>query len=136
SFIQRKSDQNILIVHRLVQVVVKDTMSKERQRGYLEQIVHVINTVSPSTEFSTWTLCQRYLLQAQTLAKLIEQENVHLSEAAQFLCRVGGYLHQRGLYDEAEKLLLQASTMAETLVGVDDPTHIPILNTLARVYYL
>ena len=75
SFIQRKSDQNILIVHRLVQAVVKDTMSEERQREYMEQIVRVINTVFPSAEFSNWPLCQRYLLQAQTVAKLIEQGN-------------------------------------------------------------
>ena len=136
SFIQRKSDQNILIVHRLVQAVVKDTMNEERQREYLEQIVRAINTVFPSTEFSTWALCQRYLLQAQTIAKLIEQEHVLLSEASQLLCRVGEYLHLRGLYDEAERLLTQASVIEETLVGTDHPTLIPILNTLARVYYL
>ena len=136
SFIQRKSDQNILIIHRLVQIVVKDGMSEERQREYVEQIVRVINTVFPSTEFSTWTLCQSYLLQAEMVAKLIEQENTLLSEAAQLLCRVGNYLQQRALYDEAERLLLQASVMAEALVGLDHPTLIPILNTLARIYYL
>src|SRR5262249_34938833 len=54
SLIQRKSDQNILIVHRLVQTVVKDTMSEERQHAYVEQVVRVMNAVFPPPHFPTW----------------------------------------------------------------------------------
>lgn len=136
SLIQRKSDQNILIVHRLVQAVVKDAMSEEQQRAYVEQVVRVMNMVFPSGEFSTWPQRQRYLLQAQTVAKLIEQQNLRLSEAAQFLCHLGGYLHLRSLYNEAESVLLLASVIEEALSGEDSLTFIIILNTLAKVYYL
>jgi tetratricopeptide (TPR) repeat protein len=136
SFVRRKSDQNILIVHRLVQAVVKEAMSEERQREYMEQVVRVINTVFPSPEFPNWSRCQRYLLQAQTAGKLIQQGNVLLPEASQLLYRVGGYLYQRGLYDEAEGLLTRASVMAEVLLGGDHPTLIPILNMLGKVYFL
>jgi tetratricopeptide (TPR) repeat protein len=136
SLIQRKSDQNILIVHRLVQAVAKESMSEERQRLYVEQVVHVMNTVFPSTHFPTWPQCQRYLLQAQTVAKLIEQWNVYPTETDQLLRRIGEYLLQRGLYYEGERVLLQASVMGEAFAGVDHPTLIPILDTLARSYIL
>jgi tetratricopeptide (TPR) repeat protein len=135
SLIQRKSDQNILIVHRLVQAVVRDGMSEERQRAYVEQVARVMNTVFPWPHFPTWAQCQRYLLQAQTVAKLIEQRNVRFAEAAQLLLRMGEYLIQRGMYHEAEGVLLQAKALEETLVDVDHPILIRILNTLPWVYH-
>ena len=132
SFIRRKSDQHILIV----QAVVKEAMSEEQQREYMEQVVRVIDTVFPSPGFSKWSQCQRHLLQAQTATKLIQQRNIHLPEAPQLLYRVGEYLYQRGLYEEAEGLLTQASSITEALFGADHPTLIPILNTLGKVYFL
>ncbi|TMC19056.1 MAG: TIR domain-containing protein [Chloroflexi bacterium] len=93
SFIRRKSDQNMLIVHRLVQAVIKDTLSEEQQCEYIEKIVHVIDAVFPSAEFSNWSRCQRYLLQAQTCAKLIQEKRLLLAEASQLLYRVGVYLY-------------------------------------------
>jgi tetratricopeptide (TPR) repeat protein len=135
SLVRRKSDQNMLILHRLVQVVAKDSMSKDKQREYREQIVRVIDTVFPSPDFPNWSLCQRYLLQAQACAKLIQQQNVLLSEASRLLCRVGIYLSERGLYDEAEVLLTQALTIEETLFGAEHPEVPPVLNALAGVYH-
>ena len=136
SLIQRQSEGNILIVHRLVQIVVKETMSEERQREYGEQVVRLLNTVFPYAEYSTWPPCQRYLLQAQTVAKLIEEENIRLPEAAQLLCHLGGYLHQRALYDEAERVLLPSLEMEEALGGEEHPALIDILDTLAKLYFL
>ncbi len=135
SLVRREPARNILIVHRLVQTVVKDTLSKERQQDYVEQVVRVINTVFPSAEFSNWTLCQRYLPQAQACAKLIQQQNVLLPEASQLLYRMGTYLYQRGLYEQAATLLIQASTLEETLFGADHHGIVPILNALAGAYH-
>jgi tetratricopeptide (TPR) repeat protein len=135
SLVRRKSDQNILIIHRLVQVVAKETMSKERQREYIEQIVRVIDTVFPSPDFPNWSQCQRYLLQAQACAKLIQQQGILLPEASQLLCRVGIYLSERGLYNEAEVLLTQALTIEEALFGADHPRVPTVLNALAGVYH-
>lgn len=135
SLIQRESNRSILIVHRLIQAVVRSSINEERQRTYLEQVVRVIDTIFPEPEFSNWQLCQRYLPQAQACAKLIQQRTVLLPEAYAFLLRAGTYLSERGLYDEAEALLGQARTIGETLFGIDDVRVIPILNALATVYY-
>jgi tetratricopeptide (TPR) repeat protein len=134
SLVRREPARNILIVHRLVQAVVKDTLSQERQQEYVEQVVRVINTVFPFAEFSNWTQCQRYLPQAQACARLIQQQNILLPEAPQLLGRVGKYLYQRGLYDQAEVLLIQASAIQETLFGADHYEIVPVLNALAMVY--
>src|SRR5262249_39657664 len=133
--VRREPARNILIVHRLVQAVVKDTLSKARQQEYIGLVIRVLSTVFPSAEFSNWPQCQRYLPQAQACAKLIQQQNVLLPEASQFLYRAGAYLYERGLYEQAEALIIQASTLQETLFGTDHPEIVPILNALAGVYH-
>ena len=75
------------------------------------------------------------LPQAQACVRLIQQHNLLLPEASDFLLRTGSYLSERGLYDEADALLSQARTNSETLFGLDDIRVIPILNALATVYY-
>jgi tetratricopeptide (TPR) repeat protein len=135
SFVRREPTRNILIMHRLVQGVVKDTLNQDKQQEYVEQIVRLINTVFPSAEFSNWLECQRYLPQAQACAKLIQQQSVLLPEASQLLYRVGTYLYQRGLYDQAEVILLQASALQEALFGTNHHEIVPILNELAGVYH-
>lgn len=135
SLIQRESKRNILIVHRLVQTVVKNTLSEDLQLEYVQRVVRVLDTVFPKPEFSNWPLCQRYLPQVQACARLIQQYNMLLPEASALLRRTGIYLSDRGLYDEAEMLLAQARTIAETLFGTEDVRVIPFLNALAAVYY-
>jgi tetratricopeptide (TPR) repeat protein len=135
SLIKRESNQNDLSVHRLVQAVVKDTLSDEQQQVYGEHVVNVMDTLFPSPDFSNWATCQRYLPQAQACAKLIQQHKILLPRASQLLYRVGTYLTERGLYDEAEALLKQASVIEETLFGTDHPGILPLLNALANVYY-
>lgn len=135
SLIQREPTRAILIVHRLVQIIIKGMMSEERQKEFVECIVRVIDTVFPVPELANWTRCQKYLPQAQVCAGLVKQYQVLLPEAAQFLCRVGIYLSERGLYDEAEALLVQAGDLTESLFGKDHPDNLPILNALANVFY-
>jgi tetratricopeptide (TPR) repeat protein len=135
SLIQRDSDRNALVIHRLVQAVVKGAMSEEQQQEYAEQVVRVLDAVFPSADLFNWSLCQRYLPQAQACARLIQQRNILLPEASQLLYRVGMCLSERGLYDEAEVLFRQASAIGESLFGTDYPGILAILNALANVYY-
>jgi tetratricopeptide (TPR) repeat protein len=135
SFVRRKSDQNILIVHRLVQAVIKEEMSDDKRHDYSKLVVHAINAAFPTPKLSNWAQCQKYLSQAQACAKLIQQENILLPEAAQLFYRMGRYLYQRGVYHEAEALLLHTLTMEEALFGTDHPDLIPTLNMLARIQY-
>ncbi len=136
SLIQRKSDQNILTVHRLVQAVIKSSLSEEQQQEHIERLTRIMSMIFPVSDFSNWAQCQRYLPQAQACAKLIQHRKLLLPEAAQLLYRIGTYLTERGLYDEAEALLLQASTIEETLFGPDHSGIIPLLNALAKIYYV
>lgn len=135
SLIQREPHQRILIVHRLVQAVARDTISQERQQQYVQDVISVIKAVFPVPDFPHWSACQRYLQQAQSGAKLIIQQDIETSEAKQLCSLVGTYLYRRGVYSEAEALLLRASVIAETLLGSDHFDMVPVLNVLAKVYY-
>ncbi len=136
SLIQRKSDQHILTIHRLVQMVIKSTLSEERQRDQIARLTRVMSTIFPPAEFANWALCQRYLPQAQACARLIQQQHILLPEAAQLLYRIGTYLIERGLYNQAEELLTQAMTIETTLFGPDHTGLLPISNALAQTYYI
>lgn len=135
SLVQREPSRTVLLVHRLVQVVIKGMMSEEQQRGYVEQVVRMLNATFPSPGLANWARCQRYLPQARVCAELLKQHHILLPEAVQLFLRVGLYLSERGLYDEAEVFLTQARAIEEDFLGKEDRESIPLLNALANIYY-
>ncbi len=134
SLIHRQTDKRLLMIHRLVQVVVQNTISEEQKQEYIEQLTRVLNLAFPSGEFRNWAACQRYLPQARFYAQLIQQQQIRIPEATHLLHRVGTYVFQRGLYPEAEELLKQALSLEERRVGKEHPDLVPLLNTLAAIY--
>ena len=132
SFMRRKA--KMLTLHRLVQAVIKDGMSRETYQEWVGRTIRVVNAAFPDGEFATWASCERYLSHAQVCVGLIEQENVSMSEAANLLNRVGYYLTKRTRYAEAEPLLLQALAIGEQLWGPEHLDTAAILNNLATVY--
>lgn len=135
SLIQRDPTRNILLVHRLVQIVIKGEMSEEQQQAFIERVVCIVAAAFPMPEIVNWELCQRYLPQAQMCAKVILSNNMLLPEAVQLLYHVGCYLSERGLYNEAEQLLGQAISLNEDLPEANAARLIALLNALANASY-
>jgi tetratricopeptide (TPR) repeat protein/DNA-binding XRE family transcriptional regulator len=135
SLIRRNPNSKTLTIHRLVQAVLKDRMDENTQRQYAERVVLAVNCVFPDAEFSTWSLCQRYLAQAQVCAVLIKQWGMKFAEASRLLHRVGQYLYQRARYAEAELLYQQALEIREQVLGSEHPEVATILSNLASLYW-
>lgn len=92
SLIRRDPRKNMLIVHRLVQAVIKDGMNEERQREWAERAVRVISHAFPDPRnVVTWTRCRQYLPQAKVAVALIEQWNMKFVEASDLLKRMQYY---------------------------------------------
>jgi tetratricopeptide (TPR) repeat protein len=134
SFIRRNPDTSTLSMHRLVQVVLKDAMTENEQRQWAEQAVRVMNQVFPLPEVNNWPLCERYLLNAQTCASLIEQWGMTFPEATHLLNQTGAYLQEHTRYSEAERLLQRTFTIYEQVLGTNHPDTASSLNNLALLY--
>ena len=134
SLIRRDIDTHTYSMHRLVQEVVKDKMDVATQRLWTERVVRAINHIFPAVNVATWPRCHRYLPHALVCATLIEQEQMAFPEAARLLSQAGKFLYERGQYSAPERLLQQALTIQEQVLGAEHPDTLTILDNLAAVY--
>lgn len=134
SLIKRNSEIKVLSIHRLVQTVLKNAMSKEMQKEWAERTVRAVNKTFPEAEFENLPRCQQYLPHAQVCAELIRQWGMKFAEAARLLHCSGRYLHKRGRYGEAEPLLQQAFNIRENMLEAIHPDLAQSLNDLGALY--
>jgi tetratricopeptide (TPR) repeat protein len=135
SLIRRNPDHHALSMHRLVQVVLKNTMSQDEQRQWVERAIQTVSYVFPVVEPTTWPQCQRYLPHALVCAELIQQWQIESIDAAWLLHATGRYLNDRAQYTEAESLLQRAVHAYEHMLlpGYLDTT--TSVKNLAGPYY-
>ena len=116
SLVYRNRVRETFSVHRLVQVVLKETMDEVEQRWWAERAIRAINRVFPDVqETEEWPECQQYLPHAQSSRKLIHEWSFEFEEAAQLLHRVGNYLRERSRDPHAEELYTRAEVIYEEL---------------------
>ncbi len=95
SLIKRNPTNKTLSLHRLVQAVLQDTMEKEEQRWWVEQVVLAVYAVSPSPEHKTWPQCERLLTQAMIATHWIDECKLVYEEAPRLLYDTAYYLQER-----------------------------------------
>jgi tetratricopeptide (TPR) repeat protein len=133
SLMRRDSKARTLWIHRLVQTVLKQGMTRNTQRMWAERAVRALDRAFPNVDFSNWPLCDRLLPQAQVCAKLINQWDFEFSEAARLLNEAGVYLSERGRYTDVEPLYQRALAI-RTILGPENPDVATTLNNLAGLY--
>lgn len=137
SLVKRWSEERLLSIHRLVQVVQIEMMGLEEQRQWAERIVHAVNLVfphKPKEDIAAWPLCLRYLEQAQTCALLIQHYDLRLPEVAELFERVGIYLAERAMYSLAESLFCMGLYVWEQQEQADYAHISSVLGNLGDVY--
>jgi tetratricopeptide (TPR) repeat protein/transcriptional regulator with XRE-family HTH domain len=137
SLVKRLAENHLLSIHRLVQAVQMDMLDTEEQRQWAERVVTAMNAVFPRDQrnvVASWSLCLRYLDQAQACANLIQQWKLTLTEGAELLYRTGRHLHEHVSYAEAEPLYQQAIHVREQGLGPEHPMVAQPLTGLANLY--
>lgn len=134
SLIHRDARKQTLTIHRLVQAVVRDSMTSTERRNWAECATRVVNRSFPDGEFENWSMCERLLAHVQTCAALIEAFDFHFPEAGSLLGRAGSYLHRRARYAEAEPLCRRALKIRETEFGTEHLEVATSLTDLARIF--
>jgi tetratricopeptide (TPR) repeat protein len=136
SLVKRHVENGILSVHRLVQVVQRESIEPEMQRQWAERVVRAVEQVVPADpdDVTTWPQCLHYLDQAQACNDLIASYQFTFIEAIALLNRVGGYLVGNALYPQAEPLHQRALALCEQQLGPQHPRTATSLERLAIVY--
>jgi tetratricopeptide (TPR) repeat protein len=117
SFVTRDATAKALTIHRLVQTVLRDSLSVIQHRQWMEHAVKLVNQFFPEIEFATWPQCEACVPHATLAAIWIQQGQINTGVAARLLDSLGYYLADRGRYREAEPFLRRASTMREQILG-------------------
>ncbi len=120
SLLQRNNDTDageVVSMHRLVQVVLKEQMGADTQRFWAEQAVEALNAVYPEPDFDYWLQCEAYLPHALLSFESIKQWNLASLAAARLLNRAGSYLYLRARYPQTRLLCERALAIAEGLAG-------------------
>jgi tetratricopeptide (TPR) repeat protein/transcriptional regulator with XRE-family HTH domain len=137
SLVRRDSNTHMLSIHRLVQIVQKESMDQETQRAWAERTVRVVNAAFPEATYGTGARYQYYLPHAQECATLITQYHLHFPEAARLLYEAGMFLYVHGFYPQSQALHQQALAIREQVLGSDHQAtaeSLNILGMLARIY--
>jgi len=137
SLLRRNPDTKMLTIHRLVQAVIQDRMSEEKQHQWAERTVQAVQRTFPEVKdnLALWRRCQQYILHAQACISLIEQRKITSPAAVRLLKQTGAYLRECGQYTQAETVLRKALDVAKLILGPEHPDVAEILHDLALLYF-
>lgn len=134
SLIGREPDARILTVHRLVQVVLQDSLSAKTCAVWKRSAISAVTATFPDPQFESWALCERLSPHALVCANWIEQEQMTSVDVTTLLNSAGRYLSQRARYSEAHQLYQQTLCIREKLFGPRHAEIAPVLHNLADLY--
>jgi tetratricopeptide (TPR) repeat protein len=133
SLIRRVPDTQTLNIHRLVQIVLKDSLGSHEQRLWAERTIRAVNRAFPTFEPQTLEDCRRYLPHAQLCSEYIDEYEFAFPEAARLCNEAASCLKVYGSYQQATKMLLAALTIRRKIIA-NNRDIANTLNDLGAVY--
>ena len=134
SLVQRQVETRTLSLHRLVQAVVRQQMSKQEQIVWLRRVIAAINTAIPEEPYEAWSQCERLLPHLLACATMLsdQQGGCNLGKV---LRKAADYLRERIQYEQAESLYKRALRIWEQENPPDHREGMHALNGLAGLCY-
>ncbi len=108
-----------LSVHRLVQDVVRATLTEDEQRDWAERAVQAVAAALPECEPSHFGQFLRFVPQAHTAIELVSRWQLRTAEAARVLDGMGSYYQLTGNYAASLRLLNGALRLRKQRLGRD-----------------
>ena len=102
--------ESLISVHRLVQAVVQDRLSHERQKTWAESALKLVNEAFSFSQFDqeTWEKCSKLSSHAFHASEHAERLEVSPQETANLLNNLGRYLNNRMELASARSVLERA----------------------------
>jgi tetratricopeptide (TPR) repeat protein len=122
-----------LIVHRLVQTVVRSSLSSRKQRSWAAIAVRLVAAAFPRDcdRVATWPVCALLLSHALAVVDHAQTFRIESKPSARLIYEAGLYLWSRGQYQQA--LMLHEHTLRtfRRVVGGEHPETLVSMNNLA-----
>jgi len=134
SLVGRRSDE--LRVHRLVQVVVRESIAAGQREAWLAAAIRLLRaTFPPEAEEhpEQWPLCDRLLAHVWVVARLAGDGPVEARALGWVVNRAAMYLWARGAARQARPVAESALRIRRRELGPDDPDTAASLNDLGIV---
>jgi tetratricopeptide (TPR) repeat protein len=135
----RRSGGDMLIVHRLIQAVVKDGLTESEICAWRGKIVDMCDFALPhrvmiDEPFPNDVIPLSRLVSTQFLSPLLDAAEICNEKAATTLRRFGWFLQEDGKYDDSERLVQQSVMIYKRLFGEECENCLLAMNRLARIY--
>ncbi|HEU5375832.1 MAG TPA: tetratricopeptide repeat protein [Ktedonobacteraceae bacterium] len=147
SFVRRLPETQQIVLHRLVQLVIREQLEMETRQRWATCLLQATNaifphwgyTIIPDDDMDSWSRNQRFLPLVFVCEAFIEQYQVYIPEALHLLARAAHYLRLRAQYEQAEELCRSAMRLT-TIIHQSDHletamvlfVHVPLYYDLGR----
>jgi tetratricopeptide (TPR) repeat protein len=123
-----------VLVHRLVQEISRGRWKGTESGEGLQTALNAVNQVAPiqSDDVRTWSIWSPLAPHAAAAARHADAARL-TTPTSSLMNRLGGYLHTRCQFQEAERLYRRALAIDEASYGPDHPTVAVRLNNLAEL---
>lgn len=134
SLLQRHSEMQTLSIHRLVQVVLRQRMSKAEQDWWLQRTLHFLSAVFPEENYKVWRQCERLLPHVLACVALVPESCEDL-ELANLLQKAATYLYESGQqHEQAVAWCQRALRIHLQVLGPEHPAVAASLYELGCIY--
>lgn len=134
SLLGHNPEARMLGLHRMVQDVIRDTLTEDERRQWAERFITGLNRIFPEVEFGNRPFCGRLVSQAFAAFTVIDHFDVATKNSARLLNQAGCFLNDQARYAEAEPFYERAVELSERALGGEHPTTATMLNNLAGLY--
>jgi tetratricopeptide (TPR) repeat protein/transcriptional regulator with XRE-family HTH domain len=120
SLVQRHPETQTLSIHRLVQAVLYERMSRLEQETWLKRVSAALCAVFPEISHEAWEQCERLLPHVLAVAAATADDLAD-QPLAEVLRKAADYLRDRAQYEQAEQLYQRALRLLEQAFGLEHP---------------
>ena len=132
SLVKWDRPNRLISIHRLVQRVIRDSMSTRDQRSTSYAVIDLCAQAFPDIIYEN--LAQYRLYQAQVVGPLVEMHSLHSKKAAAVKLRVGTFLYYEGQFADGEKFALQSLEAFIKSTGKESRSTLEATNLLTTIW--
>lgn len=131
SLVQLDNYNQHFSMHRIVQKVIRSDLEGQ-QRKWIDIAVSLLLELCPGEGHENWPEFERLLLHIK--AVLDYSTDIESKDIATLSQKVGTYLYERGIYQDAEPYYERALLIREKLLGDDHPDFALVLDKMGVLY--
>jgi tetratricopeptide (TPR) repeat protein len=129
-----RSRKGSIVVHRLIQAVIKDDLTEREMHQYWEDVLDICNAALPKEWYTPETRMLWRSFQSQVVEPAFEATKTQSQQAGITMDRIGVFLREDGKFKDSERLNSRSVKILEEF-GKEHPKTLWSMNNLASTYW-